>query len=441
VILNQEKILRLFDKDLDHPLVDFAMTRLGLDQREAAVALKIDTTQFPITTYLAHRGVARIPLLNKRGMFPGNTMESMAHALWNGFPGFEIDIQVTKDNVLVVSHDGKLGTSTDCKGKISDTLVDDVTKCRVLYTGVVPDLALFHNKAAIPSTIPTLKKVLDTYLPDPRLKHVVLDVKPGNIDVQTPAFAEILHSYPKDQTSKIIFLMRSTTMIHRLQAVEGDTTPIFAREQSKGWEDLEKAAEGKSKEEIFSELNEDEATVTQNENASFDKDDALTTAVDAAADGALNRASDGEPNAVTPAKPPAKVSLSLSLGLGLGLAGLSDHHKGSTLIAIFNILKVVPRVVTRLAQHMFGNGSVEIDLISWSKRNEQALRTLTDAAAQDQRQIVGWTVNSKEKIGWLRANSPKLDFILSDLPYRRIMALQLAELTTALSASALSTTP
>jgi hypothetical protein len=181
--------------------------------------------------------------------------------------------------------------------------------------------------------------------------------------------------------------------------------------------------------------------VTQNENASFDKDDALTTAVDAAADGALNRASDGEPNAVTPAKPPAKVSLSLSLGLGLGLAGLSDHHKGSTLIAIFNILKVVPRVVTRLAQHMFGNGSVEIDLISWSKRNEQALRTLTDAAAQDQRQIVGWTVNSKEKIGWLRANSPKLDFILSDLPYRRIMALQLAELTTALSASALSTTP
>jgi glycerophosphoryl diester phosphodiesterase len=397
-----EKILRLFDKSLDHPLVDYALISLGLDQRAAAASLHIDPSKFSSTMYLAHRGVARIPLLNRRGVFPGNTMESMEHALWNGYPGFEIDIQMTKDKVLVVNHDQKLNTSTDCKGKISDRYLSEILDCSVNYTGVVPDVAFFHNRALIPGKISTLKQVLDRFLPDPRLQHIVLDVKPGDIDAQTTAFTEMLASYPKAQADKIIFLMRSTEMIHRLEKDEGQANPLYAWEGSTGWETLEKADKTNDPDQIFQDLNDREDSEVDIQQAS----------------------------PVPEAK--SDIGLSLSLGLGLGMSGFSHDYKGSRLVAALQILKSLPKVVARLWKHHFGNGSVDIDVLSWSKRNKAALKRLTDAAAIRGQKIVGWTVNTKAKIGWLRANSPKIDFVLSDLPYRRLMQVQLDELTSAL---------
>lgn len=383
-----ETILRLFSVKKARPLVDYALVPLGAHQRDAASALRLDPYRFSRSIYLAHRGAARIPLLNLHGVFPGNTIESMEHALWNGFPGFEIDIQMTKDRVLVVSHDDKLGVSTDCVGKISERNFSELGGCRVAYTGVVPDVKAFHNRALIFGKIPALRTVLDRYLADPRLERIVLDVKPGEVEAQVAAFSALMREYPYEALRKVIFLMRSPELIHRLQSVEGFDSPLYAWEGSTGWEILQRAA-----------------TL-------------------------------GDPYAVVLADHPQlkddRFGLSLSLGLGLGMAGIDGTPKEGGLTAILQIVKSLPKAIGRLFTHGFGEGSVDIDAMSWSKRNKRALLDVVAASKRRAAPIVGWTVNTRPKIEWLRRNSPDVDFILSDLPFRRLAEIQLRELASAL---------
>ncbi|KAL4484825.1 hypothetical protein ABPG74_020002 [Tetrahymena malaccensis] len=54
---------------------------------------------------IAHRGYS--------SLFPENTLEAFRAAIYAGADFFELDIQVTKDNVLLVSHDATLSRVTD----------------------------------------------------------------------------------------------------------------------------------------------------------------------------------------------------------------------------------------------------------------------------------------------------------------------------------------
>lgn len=54
---------------------------------------------------IAHRGYS--------SLFPENTLEAFRAAIYAGADFFELDIQVTKDNILLVSHDATLSRVTD----------------------------------------------------------------------------------------------------------------------------------------------------------------------------------------------------------------------------------------------------------------------------------------------------------------------------------------
>ena len=214
----------------------YLLDYLGETEAEAAKTLGIEA-KLPVTRYLSHRGTAQIPVTHSHSMFPGNTIQAMNISLLNGYAGFELDVQMTKDRKFVVSHDNKLSVSTDCTGYVSDRTLDEVMGCNVRFTGFLPEKKWFHSKATISSTIPSLAQVWNQFLPDSRLKHLTVDVKPGNIEDQVEAFSNLLAEVPLEQQKKLIFLIRDEAIQQKLEHL-GYTAPLYALESASGWEPL-----------------------------------------------------------------------------------------------------------------------------------------------------------------------------------------------------------
>jgi len=72
---------------------------------------------------LGHRG------MGKDYIYPGNTIQSISTAISLGADGSEIDVQVTKDSVLVIYHNKKLSTLTNYNGYVSDYKWSDLDSC------------------------------------------------------------------------------------------------------------------------------------------------------------------------------------------------------------------------------------------------------------------------------------------------------------------------
>ena len=80
-----------------------------------------------------------IMILGHRGMgelykYPGNTAEAILPVIGIGADGTEIDIQMTKDSVLVLYHSDFLDTRTTCTGKISEKYWDEIKDCKYNLT-------------------------------------------------------------------------------------------------------------------------------------------------------------------------------------------------------------------------------------------------------------------------------------------------------------------
>ena len=68
----------------------------------------------------AHRGDWR--------NFPENSLPAIDHAIQMGVDIVELDVQRTKDGVLILMHDGKLDRTTTGKGTIAEINYDDIKK-------------------------------------------------------------------------------------------------------------------------------------------------------------------------------------------------------------------------------------------------------------------------------------------------------------------------
>lgn len=69
--------------------------------------------------------------MGSRSIYPVNTIESLESCLNRGADGTEMDVQVTKDSVLVIYHDKNLDESTSCSGMIKDLNWSDIENCKV----------------------------------------------------------------------------------------------------------------------------------------------------------------------------------------------------------------------------------------------------------------------------------------------------------------------
>lgn len=93
-------------------------------------------------TYVAHRG-----LFDNNNGVPENSIPAFEKAAQNAF-GIETDVQMSKDGILVVFHDGTLKRMTGADGKISDHTFEELRKFRLLNTDcVIPTFEEFLQAA------------------------------------------------------------------------------------------------------------------------------------------------------------------------------------------------------------------------------------------------------------------------------------------------------
>ena len=108
---------------------------------------------------------------------PENSLKAFDKAVKNGF-GIELDVQLSKDNAVMVFHDYTLKRMTGAEGKISELTLNELKK-----------LSLINSE----EKIPTFKEVLE--LVDGKVP-LLIELKGENFDSSLcPKVAEILKEY------------------------------------------------------------------------------------------------------------------------------------------------------------------------------------------------------------------------------------------------------
>ncbi|MGX9133033.1 glycerophosphodiester phosphodiesterase [Rummeliibacillus sp. JY-2-4R] len=110
----------------------------------------------------AHRGAS--------GNFPENTLASFKETAKLPIYGIELDVQRTKDGVLVINHDEKIDRTSNGKGYIRDMTFEEIRSY---------DFGSWKGKQFTGEKIPTLDEVLDLF----RATHHMI-----NIELKTDVF-------------------------------------------------------------------------------------------------------------------------------------------------------------------------------------------------------------------------------------------------------------
>lgn len=132
---------------------------------------------------MAHRG--------GQGLWPANTLHAFERASALGADILELDIQCTRDGVLVVRHDPTVDSTTDGHGYIREMSLGEIKKLDAGYrwSGDGGTTFPYRDKGI---TIPTLDELLQA-LPEARLN---IDIKPKDPGVVAP-FCQLLSDYGK----------------------------------------------------------------------------------------------------------------------------------------------------------------------------------------------------------------------------------------------------
>lgn len=121
-----------------------------------------DTTQVLV---VAHRGDWRYA--------PENSIAAIEHSIEMGVDVVEIDLQLTKDSVLIVMHDAKLNRTTTGKGDIKDWTLDSIktlnlkSGCNIKTKHKVPTLeeALLAAKGKVLINLDKADRYFDLVVP------------------------------------------------------------------------------------------------------------------------------------------------------------------------------------------------------------------------------------------------------------------------------------
>ncbi len=119
---------------------------------------------------------------------PSNTIPSFRKALEMGADILEMDIHLTKDGVIVVSHDDTVDRMTDGTGRIRDLTLAELQRLDAGYR-FSPDAGKTFPYRGQGISIPTLEEVFRTF-PDARMN---LEIKEGDQPIEVP-LANLVHA-------------------------------------------------------------------------------------------------------------------------------------------------------------------------------------------------------------------------------------------------------
>lgn len=155
------------------PLIPPVAIQPGVEQLDSPVTIsdssafslpsfvkpRIDSRKRRMPCVIAHRGY--------KAKFPENSMLAFDEALKAGAQALETDVHITKDDVVVLSHDPTLSRCFGRKDKIIDKTWDEIEDLRTIVQPHVP--------------MPRLRDLLE-YLAQPGMEEVwiLLDIKLDN---------------------------------------------------------------------------------------------------------------------------------------------------------------------------------------------------------------------------------------------------------------------
>jgi len=133
----------------------------------------------------AHRGGGRT---SDRLPVSENSVEMINYTRHFGSTGIEIDVQLTRDRVPVLYHDGELNVRLIQKGPVLGKIAD------YNYSQLATLVRLIHGE-----TIPTLRQALDAAYSNPEIRTVWLDMKdPAAVQYAVPIQLEYLDKASKE---------------------------------------------------------------------------------------------------------------------------------------------------------------------------------------------------------------------------------------------------
>jgi glycerophosphoryl diester phosphodiesterase len=183
---------------------------------------------------IAHRGTCYQPPFNDEGIYPANTIPAFETALRTGFEGFELDVRVTKDKRFILSHDEDMGVISKVKKTVKTMNLDEMRGITVTGSTTIPEMKVASANALIAATLPSLEEILDKYINDPRVKTIVVDIKPDPDDDILLAAEYDFKSMSEENQKKILFLTRTEKVAKGLKELAPHS--FIALEGSKGTE-------------------------------------------------------------------------------------------------------------------------------------------------------------------------------------------------------------
>lgn len=136
----------------------------------------VSCTKDPATFHLENLNNNEIGCFGHAGMgtesiYPINCLKSLESCLGRGADGTEMDVQITKDSVLIILHGWNLDENTSCSGLIKDMNWSEMADCK--------RKAKFFNDIKIITFDEFIEK-----LPNPQEVYITLDCKAtyGNFD-------------------------------------------------------------------------------------------------------------------------------------------------------------------------------------------------------------------------------------------------------------------
>ncbi|WP_372714019.1 glycerophosphodiester phosphodiesterase [Ilyobacter sp.] len=132
-----------------------------------------------------HRGAS--------GYAPQNTISAMKLAVEQGSDGIELDVQLTKDNEVVICHDWVIDRVSNGNGKVDDFTLDEIKKF---------DFGSYFSEEFKGEKIPTLAEILDL-LPKDMILNIELKIKATNKGPLAERVADLLASHDRIENTII----------------------------------------------------------------------------------------------------------------------------------------------------------------------------------------------------------------------------------------------
>jgi|GEM_PF-5170263 len=148
-----------------------------------ATSLSFDSNA---TVMVAHKGQW------KDFIYPQNSLQSLQAAVDAGFRGIEFDLHMSKDGDLILSHDEGLKAVSNCKGKVKDTLTQDLKNCILDKNTLLSIGQLVLKKVQKPSPMVDLVTVLKVVGTNPQVEMIWLDHKINNPEMALASLTRAL---------------------------------------------------------------------------------------------------------------------------------------------------------------------------------------------------------------------------------------------------------